>query len=99
MNFTEILDSAKWSNVHWKLFAVFADNYFFDGIMFAVAPLLLYLVAPSKVAPTIFALNLLSEAAGSIVFGKLADIYGRLKIFAFSMALEAGSLSSSVPPL
>ncbi len=91
-NFTEVLDEAPWSSVHWKLFAVFADNYFFDGVMFAVAPLLLYLIAPQKVAPFIFALNLLTEAAGAIVFGKLADAYGRLKLFAISMGLEAGSL-------
>ena len=91
-NFTDILDSAKWSGVHWRLFAVFADNYLFDGIMFAVAPLLLYLVAPSSVAPTIFALNLISESIGAVVLGKLSDLYGRMRIFAFSMALEAGSI-------
>ncbi len=93
IDYSEVLDSVKWSSVHWKLFVIFADNYFFDGIMFAVAPLLLYLVTPSSIAPVVFALNLLSEAIGSIVLGKLADIYGRLKIFAFSMALEAGSLA------
>ena len=60
--------------------------------MFAVAPLLLYLVAPSRVVPAIFALNLISESLGAIILGKLSDLYGRLKIFALSMALEAGSI-------
>ncbi len=60
--------------------------------MFAVAPLLLYLVAPSRVVPAIFALNLISESLGAIILGKLSDLYGRLKIFALSMTLEAGSI-------
>ncbi len=91
-NFTEVLDSARWGPLHWRIFAVIADNYFFDGILFSIAPLLLYLVAPPSVASLIFALNLLTESLGAIVLGKLSDTYGRLKIFAVSMALEAGSL-------
>ena len=91
-NFTEVLDSAKWGSIHWRIFAVLADNYFFDGLLFSIAPLLLYLVAPQSVASLIFALNLLSESLGAIILGKLSDKYGRLKIFAVSMALEASSL-------
>ncbi|MEB2836848.1 MAG: MFS transporter [Desulfurococcales archaeon] len=89
----EVLDEAPWGPLHWKLFAVFSDNYFFDGLLFAVTPLLLYLVAPPSVAPLVFALNLTSEAAGAIVLGWLSDRYGRLRVFAASMALEAGSLA------
>ncbi|MCE4625039.1 MAG: sugar porter family MFS transporter [Desulfurococcales archaeon] len=86
--FTKVLDTASWGRGHWTLFGVVSANYFLDGIMFSVAPLLLYLVAPQDVASTIFAANLLAEAAGAILLGYLADRYGRKTLFTLSLTLE-----------
>ncbi len=96
VSFTEILDKASWSREHWKLFAVVSLNYVLDGVMFSIAPLIAYLIAPD-VAPTIFALNLLSETAGAILLGRLADIYGRRVLFALSLTLEVIALLLLVP--
>ncbi len=87
----EVLDEAKWGSGHWKLFTVVSLNYFLDGVMFAIAPLLAYIVCPS-IAPIVFALNLVAETIGSIVFGRLADIVGRRVMFMISLALEVASL-------
>ncbi|MEB3851614.1 MAG: sugar porter family MFS transporter [Desulfurococcales archaeon] len=88
----ELLDASPWRRGHTILFAVVAANYFLDGVMFSVAPLLLYLVAPTEVAAAIFAANLLAEAAGAVLLGLLADRLGRRVMFAASLALEVAGL-------
>ncbi len=90
--FTEALDSAPLRRDHWLLLAVVSANYFLDGVMFSVAPLLLYLVAPLEVAGLVFALNLLAEAAGAVLLGLLADRLGRRVMFTVSLAIEVAGL-------
>ena len=96
IEYTKILDQASWGREHWKFFTVVSLNYILDGIMFSIAPLLAYLIAPEK-APLVFALNLLSETAGAIILGRLADVYGRRAMFAFSLMLEVLTLLLLVP--
>lgn len=91
-SFTEVLDRASWSRYHTILFIVVSANYFLDGVMFSIAPLLLYLIAPVEVAGLVFALNLLAEAAGAIILGRLADALGRRVMFAVSLAIEVAGL-------
>ena len=90
--FTDVLDESAWTHSHTVLFSVVAANYLLDGIMFAVAPLLLYLVKPPGVAAAIFAANLVAEAVGAIFLGMLADRYGRRTLFATCLALEVAGL-------
>ncbi len=92
----EVLDTAPWGWGHWKLFIVVSLNYFLDGVMFAIAPLVAYIVCP-ELGPAIFALNLLSETAGAILLGRLADIYGRRTMFMVSLAVEVASLTLLFP--
>ena len=96
MKYTEILDQASWGREHWKLFTVVSLNYILNGVMFSVAPLLAYLIAPKK-APLAFALNLISETVGAVILGRLADIHGRRVMFAFSLTLEVLALLLLVP--
>jgi MFS family permease len=90
--FTEVLDESRWTHSHTVLFTVVSANYILDGIMFAVAPLLLYLVKPPSVAAAIFAANLVAEAVGAVSLGFLADKYGRRTLFATCLALEVAGL-------
>jgi MFS family permease len=94
--FTEVLDEARWGREHWKLFAVVSINYVLDGVMFSIAPLLAYIVAPEKFH-YIFAANLLAETLGALAFGRLADVFGRRVMFAIALAIEAASLLLLIP--
>ncbi|MDM7274597.1 MAG: MFS transporter [Thermoprotei archaeon] len=91
VKFTELLDSAGWGSEHWKLFTIVSLNYFLDGVMFSIAPLLAYIIAPD-IAIHVLAVNLLAEWLGALTLGRLADVYGRRLVFTVALALEAGAL-------
>ncbi len=90
----EALDRAKLTKSHWRVFAIVAANYFLDGVMFSIAPLLAYILFPENpaYAATVFATNLVAETIGAIVLGALADRLGRRSMFMVSLAIEAGAL-------
>ncbi|MCS7097729.1 MAG: MFS transporter [Candidatus Methanomethyliaceae archaeon] len=91
VKFTDLLDNAVWSKEHWKLFATISLNYLLNGVMFSIAPLLAYIIAP-HMAIEILAMNLLAEWLGAITFGKIADIYGRRPIFMLLLLMEVLAL-------
>lgn len=72
----EVLDRARWGKEHWKLFTIVSLTFLLDGVLFTIAPAIMYLVEPEK-ATEIFAVNLVSFMLGSLALGRLADLYGR----------------------
>ena len=50
-----------------------------------------YIVAPD-IAVYVFIANLLAEWLGAVVFGRLADIYGRRPVFTLVLAVEVLAL-------
>jgi len=92
----EVLDTASFGRRHARLFALVSANYFLDGVIFSIAPLTVYIVA-ANYGPLVFALNLLSETAGALAFGRLADRFGRRRLFLVSLLLEAGALTALFP--
>jgi MFS family permease len=90
-NFIKVLDDASWRWEHWKLFATVSANYLLDGIMFSIAPLMAFIVA-TDIAIYVLAINLLAEWLGALIFGRLADIYGRRPIFASVLIIEVLAL-------
>jgi len=91
VSFAKALGDARWSWEHWKLFATVSANYALDGIMFSIAPLMAYIVAPG-IAIYVLVANLLAEWLGAIIFGRLADIYGRRPVFTLVLAIEVLAL-------
>ncbi|MCS7142317.1 MAG: MFS transporter [Aigarchaeota archaeon] len=91
-DYTSALDSSRFTGQHWKLFITISADYFLNGVMFSVAPLTAYIVAP-EMAIFILATTLLAETAGAISFGSLADKMGRRVIFTTSLLLEGVALS------
>jgi len=88
---TQVLDTARWGRSHWKLFTVVALNYMLDGVMFSIAPLVVFLISP-EFYPIVFAANLLAETTGALALGYLADRYGRRVMFTVSLVIEALAL-------
>lgn len=84
------LETARWGRFHWSLFTAVSLNYFLDGVVFTLAPLIAAIVAP-EIAVTIFATNLLAETAGAIFFGRLADSRGRKTCLIIINAVQAAS--------
>jgi len=93
---TTVLDNAKWDRGHWRLFIVVSLNYLLDGIMFSIAPLVVFLISP-EFYPVIFAANLLAETFGAITLGYLADRYGRRLMFTVSLLVEVAALALLFP--
>jgi len=75
-SFWEVLDNARWGREHWKLFIIVSLTFFLDGVLFTVAPAIMYLVEPER-ATEIFAVNLIFFMLGALALGRLADLYGR----------------------
>ncbi len=84
------LDSAGWGPRHWFLFGAVSLNYFLDGVVFAIAPLIVVIVAPEQAA-AIFATNLAAEALGAIVLGYLGDRWGRKAALILINTLQVAS--------
>jgi len=84
------LDVARWGARHWYLFWAVSLNYFLDGVVFAIAPLIAVIVAP-QLAAVIFATNLLAEALGAIVLGYLGDRWGRKSALILINTLQVAS--------
>jgi MFS family permease len=90
MELSKRLDTVKWLPRHWYLFGAVSLNYFLDGIVFAIAPLIAVMVAP-ELAVAIFATNLVAEALGSIALGYLGDRWGRKTTLILINTLQVAS--------
>ncbi len=93
---TQVLDSTRWSRGHWKLFTVVSLNYLLDGVMFSIAPLVVFLISP-EFYPIVFAANLIAETLGALTLGYLADRYGRRVMFTVSLTIEVLALAFLFP--
>ncbi|MEM0365725.1 MAG: MFS transporter [Acidilobaceae archaeon] len=91
IRFTDVLDNASWSIEHWKLFVIVSLNYLLDGVMFSIAPLIAFIIAPD-IAIYVLMANLLFETLGALLLGRLADFYGRRFMFTLALLLEALAL-------
>lgn len=88
---TNALDGSPFTRQYWKLFTVISANYFLDGVMFSIAPVVAYVLAPDAAVP-ILATTLLAETLGAIAFGVLADRLGRRGVFVLTLAMEGISM-------
>ncbi|MDJ0269253.1 MAG: MFS transporter [Aigarchaeota archaeon] len=88
----EALDHAAWRGGHWRLFSIVSLTYLLDGVMFSIAPLVVFIISP-EYYPVIFAANLLAETLGAIVLGMLADRVGRRPMFTAALVIEVAALT------
>ena len=98
------LDDAKVSRLHWKIMFVsgmgfFTDAYdlFIIGIVVALLKTEWHLSTPQQ--SLINSVTLAASAVGAIVFGRVADILGRKRIYGYEvLVLAIGALASAFSP-
>jgi PHS family inorganic phosphate transporter-like MFS transporter len=103
-NLLETLDESKVSSFQWKIMFVSGMGFFTDAYDLFVIGIVVTLLKPEWNLSTsqVSLLNsatLAASAVGAIVFGRIADILGRKKIYGYEVLILAiGALASAFAP-
>jgi MFS family permease len=103
-NLLESLDESKVSSFQWKIMFVSGMGFFTDAYDLFVIGIVVTLLKPEWNLSTgqVSLLNsatLAASAVGAIVFGRIADILGRKKIYGYEVLILAiGALASAFAP-
>src|ERR1700761_7011260 len=102
-DFTE-LDNAKISSHHWKIMFISGMGFFTDAYDLFIIGVVMSLVKPlwhvGKVEESLVdSTALLASAFGAILFGRVADMLGRKRIYGYEvLVLAAGAIASAFSP-
>lgn len=103
-NVLEALDQADVTRFHWKIMFVSGMGFFTDAYDLFVIGIVVALLAPQWELSTgqISLLNsatLAASAVGAIIFGRIADLVGRKRIYGYEvLVLAAGAIASAFAP-
>ena len=103
-NVLEALDDSKVTGVQWKIMLVSGMGFFTDAYDLFVIGIVVALLTPQWHLSTsqVSLLNsatLAASAVGAIIFGRVADMIGRKKIYGFEvLILAAGAIASAFSP-
>jgi MFS family permease len=102
-DFTE-MDNAKISKEHWKIILISGMGFFTDAYDLFVIGVVMSLVKPiwhiGKVEESLVdSTALLAAAIGALLFGRVADMLGRKRIYGFEvLVLAAGATGCAFAP-
>jgi MFS family permease len=102
-NFSE-MDDAKLSTHHWKIMFISGMGFFTDAYDLFIIGVVMTLLKPIwHVQPLeeslVESTALLAAAVGALLFGRVADMVGRKKIYGFEvLVLAAGALACAFAP-
>ena len=98
------LDESGITREHWKIMFISGMGFFTDAYDLFIIGLAMELIKPEW-HPTPFAVGLvtstalLASAVGALVFGRVADMLGRKRIYGFEvLVLAAGAIASAFSP-
>ncbi|MDI3313390.1 MAG: MFS transporter [Mycobacterium sp.] len=100
----EAIDRAGISRFQWKIMFVSGMGFFTDAYDLFVIGIVVYLVKPEWHLSTdhvawLNSATLLASALGAIIFGRVADILGRKRIYGYEvLILAAGAIASAFSP-
>jgi MFS transporter, PHS family, inorganic phosphate transporter len=100
----DALDDAKVTRFQWKIMLVSGMGFFTDAYDLFVIGIVVALLKPEWALSTsqvslLNSVTLLASAVGAIVFGRIADILGRKKIYGYEVLILAiGALASAFAP-
>jgi PHS family inorganic phosphate transporter-like MFS transporter len=100
----EAIDRAGISRFQWKIMFVSGMGFFTDAYDLFVIGIVVYLVKPEWHLTTghvawLNSATLLASAVGAILFGRIADMLGRKRIYGYEvLILAAGAIASAFAP-
>jgi MFS family permease len=98
------MDGGSTTREHWKILLVTGMGFFTDAYDLFIVGIVASLIATewhtvSYQISLLSSLALLTSAFGAVVFGKIADRFGRRKIYGYEMLLlAAGAIASAFAP-
>jgi MFS transporter, PHS family, inorganic phosphate transporter len=98
------MDAAKISRFHWKIMFIFGMGFFTDAYdLFIIGVVMEMLKSEWKISPVaeglVASTALLASAIGAILFGRIADMMGRKRIYGYEvLVLAAGAIASALSP-
>jgi MFS transporter, PHS family, inorganic phosphate transporter len=104
VNAFSALDDAKVSRFHWKIMFVSGMGFFTDAYDLFIIGIVVALLTPEWHLSTsqtslLNSVTLAASAVGAILFGRIADILGRKRIYRYEvLVLAIGALASAVAP-
>jgi MFS transporter, PHS family, inorganic phosphate transporter len=100
----EQMDSSKVTRLHWKIMFISGMGFFTDAYdLFIIGVVMAMLKTEWHVSPLaeglVTSTALLASAVGAILFGRVADMIGRKRIYGYEvLVLAAGAIASALSP-
>jgi PHS family inorganic phosphate transporter-like MFS transporter len=100
----EQLDSSKITKLHWKIMFISGMGFFTDAYdLFIIGVVMAILKDSWKPSPTevglVTSTSLLAAAIGALIFGRVADMLGRKRIYGYEcLVLAIGAALSALSP-
>jgi PHS family inorganic phosphate transporter-like MFS transporter len=98
------MDSSKITKQHWKILFISGTGFFTDAYdLFIIGVVMALLKEQWHVSPVaeglVTSTALLASAVGALIFGRVADMLGRKRIYGFEvLVLAAGAVASAFSP-
>src|SRR5947209_1571627 len=98
----EKLDEAETSGMHWKILLVSGMGFFTDPYDLFIIGVVIAILKPEwRPSPAevglVTSTALLASAAGAVIFGRVADLLGRKRIYGVEvLVLAAGAVASAL---
>jgi MFS transporter, PHS family, inorganic phosphate transporter len=98
------MDDAKLTRLHWKIMFISGMGFFTDAYdLFIIGVVMALIKDEWHISPTeeglVASTALLASAVGAVLFGRVADMLGRKRIYGFEvLVLAAGAVASAFSP-
>jgi len=98
------LDEAKLTSLHWKILFISGMGFFTDAYdLFIIGVVMALLKQEWSISPTeeglVASTALLASAFGAVLFGRIADMLGRKRIYGYEvLVLAFGAVASALSP-
>jgi len=95
------MDEAKLSRLHWKIMFISGMGFFTDAYdLFIIGVVMALLKQEWRISPTeeglVASTALLASAVGAVLFGRIADMLGRKRIYGYEvLVLAVGAVASA----